>query len=788
MFRKMIIRRRSIVLTWLFSYLTILLLPILLSCIVYILSVKTLESEIHQANKALLNQVSEATENYFADMERLNFELTWNIQVQELLFSRKYSFIPNEYYYDLYQTTQHLKRYQLAYPQIDLFYIYMADRNTVILPSIVRETSFAYELLHRTRNLSYDYWLSILHQKNSKRFIPMTRLEEDGTEIRTVAVVSSYHTVKEHPIAANVVMIDQSRILKAFENMELFHKGYIFVMNEQNELLVSNSDKMTLHHFPVEQMTAPSGLIYYSAGNQQYEVMYMISPRSGFKYVSMMPSSVFWEKAERVRNLTLVSISVSLLGGGILTSIFLKKHYYPVRRLVQSFSNKSEIRYNSDVNEFHFIQQAIDNTLLKMDSMATLMEQQRYVLRSNFISRLLKGRTDGKIPIDESLEAFHMRFESDDFAVLIFSVDPDSPFYRKIAVIEPENKWKLLQFIVTNVVEELASRLNHGYVAEMDETFVCLVNFRQTRQEDRKRELLRIAREAKQFLADHYSLGLTVSISGIHSRIAGIATAYSEALEAMEYKLVMGSKEILSYEELQTESAEGKEVGYYYPLPVEQQLINFVKFGDFDNARQTFDDIIDRNFRRPAMSVSVARCLMLNLVSTLMKAIGEIGNDQESTLILNPKQIDRIVDCDTIWEMRKQLTELLSHVCVYAADKRQQNMQQKRKQALDDLISRIFQLVAEKYADPNLNISMIGRQLDMKPTYLSKLFKEQTGEGLLDYINQYRIKQAKKLLKENGNNISDVAARVGYSDVNSFIRTFKKHEGITPGKFKEIGI
>nr|WP_246238994.1 helix-turn-helix transcriptional regulator [Paenibacillus anseongense] len=74
----------------------------------------------------------------------------------------------------------------------------------------------------------------------------------------------------------------------------------------------------------------------------------------------------------------------------------------------------------------------------------------------------------------------------------------------------------------------------------------------------------------------------------------------------------------------------------------------------------------------------------------------------------------------------------------------------------------------------------------MKSTYLSKLFREQTGEGLLDYINKVRIVKAKELIENQNITLNEIASLVGFSDVNALIRIFKKYEGVTPGKYKEM--
>jgi two-component system, response regulator YesN len=631
--------------------------------------------------------------------------------------------------------------------------------------------------MHRSPDFTYANWTAIMNRTDYRGFLPVVRLNDNGQSNKAVAYISTYPTSSGGPVATNVIMIDQSRILGAIQNVELFNKGHVMILNDQHEPLVSNSNLTLPATFPYDQMTRSSGFFYYDQNGEKFEVWYMKSSRSGLQYISMIPSRLYWVKAQYVRNLTFVSILISLVGGGLLSTFFLRRNYNPIRRMVQSLSGKSQMRFGKGVNEFRFIQQTIDSTLVQM-------EQQRHLMRSHFIARLLKGRLDNQIPIAESLAAFHMRFDSDRFAVLLFNVEPNGLFYERIKGIDPEEKRKLLLFIVTNVVEEIAGQHNRGYVCEVNETLACLINFVQEDEEEQRADLRRIAQASQQFLLNHYHLHLTVSISAIHPSYAGIAYAYSDALDALEYKLVMGSNEILAYEDIHSQENDSG-VGYYYPLQVEQQLINFVKIGDYEKAKQTLDEIIAHNFQRPAVSVAFARCLMLNLVSTMIKTISEIGNLQESFLVQNPKRIARLTACETIQDMQQQMSVLLKQVCEYTAVKRQQNMQHSRKNALDERMERVTEFIEHNYKDPNLNISTIGNEFDMKPTYLSKLFKDHTGEGLLDYINKTRIDKAKQLIAERGKNISDVADCVGFNDVNAFIRTFKKYEGITPGKYKE---
>lgn len=98
----------------------------------------------------------------------------------------------------------------------------------------------------------------------------------------------------------------------------------------------------------------------------------------------------------------------------------------------------------------------------------------------------------------------------------------------------------------------------------------------------------------------------------------------------------------------------------------------------------------------------------------------------------------------------------------------------------------ILEIVKNEYPDPMLNVSAIADKLGKNVDYISRVFKQTTTIGLLDYIHHMRIKAAKELLMSQPNlSIDQVSQRVGYFGADSFIRSFKRVEGTTPGRFRK---
>jgi AraC-like DNA-binding protein len=82
-------------------------------------------------------------------------------------------------------------------------------------------------------------------------------------------------------------------------------------------------------------------------------------------------------------------------------------------------------------------------------------------------------------------------------------------------------------------------------------------------------------------------------------------------------------------------------------------------------------------------------------------------------------------------------------------------------------------------------VDMLAEKLNLTGGYLSSYFKSKTGTNLTDYVNQLRVSKAKALLTDPQLKIQNVAEQVGYQNINTFIRTFKRYTGYTPGDYRK---
>lgn len=90
----------------------------------------------------------------------------------------------------------------------------------------------------------------------------------------------------------------------------------------------------------------------------------------------------------------------------------------------------------------------------------------------------------------------------------------------------------------------------------------------------------------------------------------------------------------------------------------------------------------------------------------------------------------------------------------------------------------------EEHLNEDLSLVRLAELIYFNPSYLSRLFKQECGVNLSEYIEERRVKKAKELLKTHELKIADVGARVGYDAPHSFTRFFKKITGLTPQEYR----
>lgn len=96
----------------------------------------------------------------------------------------------------------------------------------------------------------------------------------------------------------------------------------------------------------------------------------------------------------------------------------------------------------------------------------------------------------------------------------------------------------------------------------------------------------------------------------------------------------------------------------------------------------------------------------------------------------------------------------------------------------------------KRYIEDNkgsfFNCSEIANQFHFNPKYLNRIFKEETGSTLLEYIHRAKISDVEKLLSESDASLESISKQLGFANEYYFNSFFKRCTGITPGQYRKL--
>lgn len=133
--------------------------------------------------------------------------------------------------------------------------------------------------------------------------------------------------------------------------------------------------------------------------------------------------------------------------------------------------------------------------------------------------------------------------------------------------------------------------------------------------------------------------------------------------------------------------------------------------------------------------------------------------------------IEKPFDIDNVGEIFQKLLNECNNLNDEGIDNRQ------------DKIRLVRRLIKRNYNRP-LSLQDISKEVFLSYKYLSRIFKERTGEGFNEYRLRLKMDSAKQFLKRNNYTVSQIAYKVGYHNPDSFVKMFKRVAGLTPSQYR----
>lgn len=287
---------------------------------------------------------------------------------------------------------------------------------------------------------------------------------------------------------------------------------------------------------------------------------------------------------------------------------------------------------------------------------------------------------------------------------------------------------------------------------------------------------------AKSFLQKIHQLfsekeiSLCCYLSAEHHSFPELAQAYEEALYTHEYYYLHSNpKDLGLYDTIQ------KQACSYLSVPriadIRERFLSFMVKNEFYAAKQEILALHSALMKIDGLDNRLAKNAIYDIIDLLLQGCSILDQTVIEKLFDKKLLIKETMEIETLGELQKRI-EMLLDTLIFHYDT--------KSMSIKDKIASVASYIQVNYGNPALSLEFLAEEFSVSVQHLSKEFKTAMTLGIQDYIADVRIKNAKHLMRQNPDlSVKQIGEGVGFNNSQTFIRSFKRFESITPGQYKK---
>lgn len=735
--------KRKMLFSLIVPYMAVSLAALLFIGYKYHETADTARTQFENENKNVLNNVTQEIDYLISDIENLTVEIELDNRLMKLLSIKENRSGSDNYYIAMALTRlRSINRFNHLIEDVILYY---RQGDFFLNASGIKDEAGIWGDYLENQTVRIEEW------KGSLTIVcPQGSIIRAGDAVYYIVSVPFNETKENCNI---IVKINSKRFSELMNDFSFINESQIFLFDSSFRYLAGSKE--------TDRETAASlkDRVFREVSAKEGQKGRICSQGQSFYYVWTHRNRYYCTVLSDWKNLQnqIFYIRIVYLGGGILFSLLLFSGFYGISAnykkilsIIERLGKKYGKETDRNYSEFDYINYALTN----MEETIQLHED---AVLDNCIRKAIYGLIDEK---DENWKKLQQNNQNLCNCPSMIAIFQDNAHQKKEI-----KETKLDIFIIGNVLREIFEEKMACWIIPVYHWEIVVLNCKDGMSVNPQFVIAGL-KKGRDFLQNYLQIIYTVGLSDPADNINAFSNAYKEAMTALEKSQVLGNGQVIYYGDLKDEDGV-----FEYTELSEKQLKNNIKLGEYDKAARSIREIFEKAFQKNPVSPEAGKLLILNLIRTLNETAKEMSiPDRMEPLLALKKGYD-------VYDSLEELLNMTKHLCGCCV------------QSVSTSENRQYQIrnyIMKHYQDVNLNVAMIADEFHLNSSYLSRFFKEETGENLLSYINRYRIEQVKYLLTATEETITIIAGKTGFINAASLTRTFKKYEGITPGQYKAI--
>ncbi len=750
---------------FLFSYIIILLTPIITTAFGYWYSYKTIQHDAYLYQTTLLHQSKTVFDQIFKQINSGNKLIASNSLTASLgkkaIWESKDLFTVVELRDELFNLKQN-ETY------VDETGIYFHKNNSFI----TSEKRYASEVAHiylNKLNFSLEEFI------NSTSKVEGYFLLQKGNNTKILYYRNTYFNNNKNKMATSYIIIQCSELMQEVRSFALHENSGLFMLNKRNQILWNSQPEIDVAPINNTFLSGNKNMKFIQLNKNKYIIGTIESDIIEGQYVIYTPKKIFFQNISYLKYIILIEITLSIGLGLLLAYYFTRKNYEPIEKMISLITTQKDGNMDKTITNSYKSLEAALRTLLKDNhALQKKLHDSDMQVMEGLLTCFMKGLYTNEEKITNFLKQKSNMSDTPAYHVVLFSfknIEYLSLFKDEERISET---YDIFIFSVINIINEiLLGDTQKGFSVEIDNMVACIIPcnhqqgfaFRQNIQ------------KCIYFFKDAFDLETYASVSDEHSHWTELSIAYEEAFMANAHKTFWGQEinDIVFYME---ESA--LESGYHQhnPLPEQQKkLSNCIFTRKYREASKVLDEILDGCFSKDLRYMSYNQCQASAIIGIVLDNLNWTGfneSKKENTIDIQCKYYQRLLSTKSILSLKTEIHKILDEII---------ESQEQKHLGEPEWLEKVKAYIEYNYHNPNINIAHIADKFSMSESYLGSTFKKIERMSMLDYIHLLRIKECQALLLQ-GKTLKHCVDAVGYANVKTLIRAFKRYEGITPGQYR----
>lgn len=634
-------------------------------------------------------------------------------------------------------TTLSTDVYPEALLPIEEVYCYLPNTDYILSPNYFISAERYYSWMKRYADTEYDNWLKALSdESNYYQFLPMDNVAPNFSKNYYMYMVNidDLYYVDVNAVVCFVLEKEELSSLFTTLSSDNFDTDFIVAVNEDNApfmSLLSNPD------FSMDRILNLHYTDNFSHVRGALTIGRYTSQLTGYTYYYSFPAFSSTSGTITKQVLYIMCFVIVFLLGISLIIRFSRRNVAPIIELGQELNEAVEAQ----------------NHLLEA------VNSQRPIICKSYVRKLLTGLTSSE--------------EEASYIKEYLNLIGDPLYYNCLYIVaynnagdSGENTQQIrssddFNQVITNALQNfLGSPLY--YFNPDSRTYALLLA---CTKEDESNLIIKTNETIVQlhnYLLDTYGIWLFAGIGRNTDSLTNVWESYQQAVESISYT----SKNyfFFPYEFIKKDSN-----AFYYPPELSTKLIHFITTGNTSQVLELFNLLHQENIEERSLPINLLKFLLSDIRNTLLKARFALPSGISAEVTA---QLDEQFNEHATFKLCEDIALTLCKL--FAVESEDTN-----------LVTAIEKYIEKNFMDPSMGLNKISDEFQISESYFSHMFKEKTGVNFSTYLENIRMSEAARMIKETDISLNELYISVGYNNANTFRRAFKKIYGVTPSSMRE---